>query len=322
MTLVLGFEDYLIPAQQLATSIQANFEQVKLHQFPDGETKVTLPTNLPKQLVICRTLNQPNHKLTELIITASAARSQGVEHITLVAPYLCYMRQDIAFNAGEAVSQKIIGKLLSDYFDSVITIDPHLHRISELIEAIPTKQAITLHATNAMSTFLQQHFSSPIIIGPDEESAQWVKAIAQPQQWRYSIANKQRFGDKQVAVSLGELTSGDLGAAESKVSESTISEPNSANDQPMNIENQDIVIVDDIASTGKTLEQTVIQLEPYKPASISVLVSHAFFVDGAVERLKDLGVNNIWSSDSVIHSSNAFSIIDTIAEQININQKP
>jgi len=305
MTLVLGFDEYYLPAKQLANAIQADFSLVKLHQFPDGEAKVTLPKNLPKQLIICRTLNQPNSKLTELIIAASAARTQGVEHITLVAPYLCYMRQDIAFNSGEAVSQKIIGKLLSDYFDAVITIDPHLHRISKLIEAIPTQQAITLHATNAMSTFLQQHFKSPIIIGPDEESAQWVKAIAKPQRWRYSVATKQRFDDKHVAVSLGDLT----------LSES--SEPHSANEQPMKIEDQDIVIVDDIASTGKTLEQTVQQLAPYKPASISILVSHAFFVDGSIDRLTKLAVNNIWSSDSVIHSSNAFSIIDTIAEQMS-----
>ena len=77
MTLVLGFDDYLIPAKKLADKIAANFDLIKLHQFPDGETKVTLPENLPKKIIICRTLNQPNHKLTELIITASAARAHS-----------------------------------------------------------------------------------------------------------------------------------------------------------------------------------------------------------------------------------------------------
>lgn len=302
MTMVLGFDDYAAPAEQLAACINANYSEVVLHHFPDGETKVTLPSKLPKQVIICRSLNQPNSKLIEIIIAASEARNQGVQHITLIAPYLCYMRQDIAFNAGEAVSQKIIGKLLSDYFDSVITIDPHLHRIDHLIEAIPTTQAITLHATSAMSAFLQQHFSSPIIIGPDEESAQWVEAIAKPQNWRYSVANKQRFDDKHVAVNLGKITGDDA---------------HIENDQSVNMKGQDIVIVDDIASTGKTLEQTVIQLQQYQPQSISIIVSHAFFVEGALERLKTLGVNNIWSSDSVVHSTNAFSIINTIAEQIN-----
>lgn len=301
MTLILGFDDYLLPAQQLAKILSAPFKQVELHQFPDGETKVTLPTKLPKNIVICRTLNQPNAKLTELIITASAARAQGVEHITLVAPYLCYMRQDIAFHEGEAISQKIIGKLLGDYFDRVITIDPHLHRINNLREAIPTEQAIALHASSAMSAFLQQQFSQPVLIGPDEESEQWVNAIAEPHQWDYAIATKERFGDKNVAVTLGDNSK-----------DTHDKKPN----QTVNLTNRDIIIVDDIASTGKTLEQAVKQIQQQAPASISIIVTHAFFVDNAIARLNNMGVANIWSSDSVLHNSNAFSIIDTIASQL------
>ncbi|MBA6291273.1 ribose-phosphate diphosphokinase [Colwellia sp. MB3u-70] len=296
MTLILGFDDYLLPAQQLAKSLSAAFKQVELHQFPDGETKVTLPTTLPKHIIICRTLNNPNAKITELIITAAAARNQGVKHITLVAPYLCYMRQDMAFNPGEAVSQKIMGNLLAAYFDSVITIDPHLHRINNLSEAIPITQACALHATGAMSQFLQQHFSQPVLIGPDEESEQWVKAIAQPHQWPYVIAKKARFGDKNVAVSLNTQDKNNIKA--------------------VSLSNRDVIIVDDIASTGKTLEQAVKQIQQQSPMSISIIVTHAFFVDNALTRLKDMGVTNIWSSDSVLHSTNAFSIIDTLARQL------
>lgn len=294
MTTILGFDDYFPPAQQLAKCLSIPIQKVELHQFPDGETKVTLPARLPKKVIICRTLNQPNTKLIELIITASAARAQGVEHITLVAPYLCYMRQDIAFKAGEAVSQKIIGELLSNYFDSVITIDPHLHRIIRLNQAIPSDQAVALHASSAMSSFLQQHFSQPVLIGPDKESEQWVKAIAKPHQWQYSIATKERFGDKNVAVTL---------------------ENNDKNIE-VNLTNRDVIIVDDIASTGKTLEQAVKQIQQQAPTSISIIVTHAFFVDNAIARLTNMGVANIWSSDSVLHSSNAFSIVDTVAEQL------
>mgnify|MGYP003627020598 CR=1 FL=1 len=298
MTIILGFDDYLPLAQQLAKSLSIPFKQVELHQFPDGETKVTLPTTLPKQVIICRTLNNPNAKLIELIITASAARAQGVEHITLVAPYLCYMRQDIAFHAGEAVSQKIIGNLLATYFDSVITIDPHLHRINNLSEAIPSNQAIALHATSAMSAFLQQHVSQPMLIGPDQESEQWVKAIAKPHQWHYAIATKKRFGDKMVAV--------------------TFETNDKENRNEVSLKNRDVIIVDDIASTGKTLEQAVKIIQQQAPASISIIVTHAFFVDNAITRLTNMGVANIWSSDSVLHNSNAFSIVETITEQLKI----
>lgn len=294
MSIIIGFDDYLSPAKQLAQSLSLSFQQVELHRFPDGETKVTIPTNLPKKIIICRTLNQPNPKLIELILTASAAREQGVEHITLVAPYLCYMRQDIAFNEGEAVSQKIIGKLIAEYFDRVITIDPHLHRIEHLSEAIPIEQAISLHATEAMSDFLKNKFESPVIIGPDEESFQWAQAIAKPRDWYYTIATKQRHSDTNVEVSFS----------------------NTDHSKQCSLTDRDIVIVDDIASTGKTLEQSVLQLQQHKPKSISIIVTHAFFVDDAIKSLNALGVNNIWSSDSVIHETNAFSIIDTIKAQL------
>jgi len=291
MTLVLGFTNYLSPAKQLAQCLASPFKHIDVHHFPDGESKVTLPVKLPKQIIICQSLNQPNEKLIELILAAQTAREQGVEHITLVAPYLCYMRQDIAFHAGEAVSQKIIGKLLSDYFDAVLTVDAHLHRIKHLSEAIPTADAIALYATPAMSALIKQHFENPVIIGPDEESNQWAEAIAKPHQWQYTIASKQRLGDKEVQVTLNDI----------------------------NLNKRDVVIVDDIASTGRTLEQTVKQLRPQSPQSISLIVTHAFFVDDSIKRLKALGVTNIWSSDSVLHSTNAFSVIDILARQISIS---
>jgi ribose-phosphate pyrophosphokinase len=295
MSLILGFDDYLTPAQQLAKRLSLPFKRIALHRFPDGETKVTLPTSLPKEVIICRTLNRPNEKLVELIISAAAAKMQGVERLTLVAPYLCYMRQDIAFAPGEAISQKIVGKLLSEYFDGVITVDPHLHRIQHLSEAIPHTQAITLYATSAMAAFLKQHFTDPVLIGPDEESVQWVKSIAKVHHWHYAIANKQRFGDNKVEVSFPA---------------------NLSDNRSLSLKNRDVIIVDDIASTGKTLEQTALQIRQQEPSSISVIITHAFFPDDVITRLGKIGVDNIWSSDSVLHSSNAYSIVDTIAKQL------
>jgi ribose-phosphate pyrophosphokinase len=301
MTLLLGFDDYLPQAEKLANDLTLPMKVVNLHQFPDGETKVTLPPSLPQKVIICRSLHQPNNKLIELIITAAAAKNQGVKHITLVAPYLCYMRQDKAFHTGEAISQKIIGKLLSEYFDRVITVDPHLHRINNLGEAIPNSEAVTLNATLAISDFIKQKFTQPIIIGPDEESQQWVKAIAAPHRWMYTIATKERYSDTQVKVSFSDNTS-----------EKNIS---------LDLAGQDLIIVDDIASTGKTLIQAVIQLQHQKPRSISIIVTHAFFVDSAIKQLNELGVSNIWSSDSIPHATNAFSIIDTVAEKIKMTLK-
>ncbi len=292
--LVLGFPDYHQQASEFAEAASLPYAEVKLHSFPDGESKLTLPESLPEQVILFRSLDKPNEKLVELILVAAAARRQGCQHLTLVVPYLCYMRQDIAFHPGEVVSQKIIGQLLADYFDAVITVDSHLHRINHLAEAIPiaAENAINLTATRPMAEFIQSHCEQAFLIGPDGESEQWVKAIASLETLDFCVAHKQRFGDHEVKVTMPQA----------------------------NFKDRNIVLVDDVASTGRTLEAAIRDIKPYHPASVSILVTHALFVGEALPRLRAVGVDNIWSCDSINHPTNAVSLAKLLAgvEQITI----
>ena len=78
-------------------------------------------------LVVC-TLDHPDSKLVSLVLVAETARDLGARSVTLVAPYLGYMRQDARFHPGEGVTSLYVGRLLSSVFDRLVTIDPHLHR--------------------------------------------------------------------------------------------------------------------------------------------------------------------------------------------------
>lgn len=291
--LILGFPECEQQVEKLADITGINHAEVVIHRFPDGESKLTLPENLPVHVIIYRSLDHPNDKLVELLLVAAAARQQGCSQLTLMAPYLCYMRQDIAFNPGEIVSQKIIGKLLADNFDAVITVDSHLHRIQHLSEAVPLKTAINLTATHPMSDFLKEKLENPFLIGPDEESEQWVAAIAEFQGFDYAVAHKERHGDKDVTIKLPQA----------------------------GYEGRDLVLLDDVASTGRTLEIAATELIKFNPSSISILVTHALFVDDAIERLCKLGIDNIWSCDSVIHPSNRISLAGLLGECVKkLNQ--
>jgi len=286
--LLLGFPEYHQQAAQLAEAASLPYQQIKIHKFPDGESQIFLPPELPKHIILCRSLDHPNQKLIELLMAAASAREQGVETISLVVPYLCYMRQDKAFHPGEVVSQPIIGKLLAQSFDHVLTVDAHLHRIDKLSDAIPVQAAVNITATDPMAHFIQNHLNNPFIIGPDAESEQWVAEIAEHFDMDYCIAAKQRLGDKSVIVTL----------------------------PPANYQGRDIVIVDDVASTGKTLLATAKKVAEFKPNSISVLVTHALFVDDAINELRTAGINNIWSCDSIPHHTNKIKLADFLAKQL------
>lgn len=288
--LVLGFPDSRRQAQAMAVAANLPYAEISVHAFPDGESKLVLPLPLPAEIVLFRSLDRPNEKLVELILAAASARRQGATTLTLVAPYLCYMRQDIAFHPGEVISQKIIGRLLADYFDAVITVDSHLHRIHHLVEAIPVakEKAINLTATQPMATFLQTRFSNAFLLGPDDESEQWVKAIASHEQLDYAVAHKQRFGDREVKVTLPSV----------------------------DLQNRDVVVLDDVASTGRTLLAAIEGMQVQRPASVSVLVTHALFLGNALPDLKQAGVANIWSCDSIVHQTNAVSLAGLLADAV------
>ena len=289
---LLGFPDYRLQAKNLARLLKVEYAEVDIHQFPDGESRIKLPTEIPDRIIICRSLNNPNEKLIELYFIIKAARQKGCEHITLVAPYLCYMRQDKAFSPGEIVSQRLTGRFLGGLVDELITIDPHLHRINSLDEIIKVKRSATLTAAPLISNHISLQISDPLIVGPDEESSQWVKQVAEIHNYDYLIADKTRHDDRQVDIVLPES----------------------------DIANRNVVLVDDMASTGKTLLNTALQLKELGANNIYCAVTHALFVENAYEELLDAGIKQIWSTDSITHPSNCISLTTLLADNLTSDQ--
>ena len=289
-TCLLSFADYREPAERLAHCLDLPYAEISLHRFPDGESRVQLPVTNADHLLICRSLDNPNNKLIELMLTAATARDMGIKQLSLVAPYLCYMRQDIAFHAGEAVSQKIVGRYLAAQFDNIITVDPHLHRTSNLHEAVPCRQAISLSASNILGEFLVSHNRPYVLIGPDEESRQWVSEVAAVGGFRFEIATKSRLSDRQVEVILSDL----------------------------NVRGADVILVDDMISTGHTLLEATKILYTQGAASVNCLVTHALHSQEVIEMLQAAGVDTIWSTDSILHDSNCIHLAKLLATGVKL----
>lgn len=285
--LLLGFPESRDAARRVADRAGLPYADIGVHRFPDGESKLTLPPVTTAQMILYRSLDWPHDKLVELLLASRALRARGVERLSLVAPYLCYMRQDMAFAPGEIVSQPIVGGWLADVFDDVITVDPHLHRISRLSEAVPARNAIALSAAPAFVDYLQrQDGSKRVLMGPDSESAQWVGGIAQAAGLPWAVASKQRRGDRSVVVTL-----------------------------PDDIEfaGQTVILLDDMASTGRTLAAAAEQCRLRGASDIRVLVTHALFVNDSLAHLRQSPISHIGSSDSIPHSTNVVSLAGLLA---------
>lgn len=284
---VLGFSEFNRQGRALAEQLSCPYREIEVRRFPDGEALVKIPTPLPDRIIICRSLNHPDEKLIEVLLAAKTAREHGVEFISLVAPFLCYMRQDKSFQPGEAVSQSIIGKLIAQMVDEVITVDAHLHRVTHLNDAVPCARAVNLSSTPFMARFLRQNVNNPLLVGPDRESEQWVAALARTIKIDWIVCDKQRLGDRRVHVALPHNT---------------------------DVSNRCAVIIDDMVATGHTIAETAKTLRAAGASTIHCMVTHPLFVDGADQLLTESGITNIWSSDSVTHQSNVIELAPLLAQ--------
>ena len=288
MSLLLHFEDEAVLAQALAAALGWPCAVLRCHRFPDGELKLTLPPVLPERTVLLRGLQQPNEKLVQLLLAAPAARELGARHLTLVSPYLAYMRQDIAFSPGEAVSQRHLGCALAAWFDTVVTIDPHLHRIATLDEALPGRKGIALSAAPAVGAWVAAEVGSALLLAPDEEGGQWARAAALAGGLEHGVCHKERRGDRDVAVRLPEI----------------------------DLRGRHVVLVDDVASTGRTLIEAATAALAAGAASVDAAVTHALFDDSAAALIAAAGIGQVWSSNSVPHPSNVISVVPLLAQAL------
>jgi len=286
---LLYFDDEQAAALDLIRAADLVPAKVQRHFFPDGEIRLRLPDALPEHVVLLRTLDHPNEKLVELLLAARTARSLGARHITLVAPYLAYMRQDIAFNPGEAVSQRIVGRFLADLFDAVITVDPHLHRVATLAEAVPARQAIVLSGAPLLADLIAARRPGALLIGPDGESAQWIAQAAARHGFDHAVCTKLRHGDHAVAIAL----------------------------PPVALAGRAVVLLDDVASTGHTVAQAARLLLAAGAATVDVAVTHALFSSESLKMMRDAGVGEIWSTDCIAHPTNAVSVTPLLAQALH-----
>ena len=272
----------------LCQQLPASEGKFTWHHFPDGESYVRINTSVPGcHCIVLADLSSPDEKYLPLIYLAETLRELGALSIGLVAPYLSYMRQDRRFQAGEAISSRIFASQLSQHFDWLVTVDPHLHRYDDLnaIYSIPT---VVTHAAPLLAGWLQTQ-SQILLLGPDAESLQWVKEVARLSHHPYVIASKQRLGDRDVIISLPDISQ---------------------------YKSRTVVIIDDVIASGQTLVACINALHKQGVRRIYCAAIHGIFADGIAEVLLAQGVERLVTSNAIVHDSNVFDLTGLLLESI------
>lgn len=274
---------------KLAKNLKASLGQAQFRRFPDGESYVRILSEVKdKNVILVCTLHHPDDKFLSLYFFCKTAKSLGAKNVCLAAPYLSYMRHDKIFNPGEGVTSGYFGKLISEFVDGIVTIDPHLHRVRSLssIYSIPN---VVVHAAEEISKWIRQYINDPVLIGPDEESKNWVSSVAENANSPFIILNKVRYGDRKVKITLPDIDE---------------------------YKGKTPVLVDDIISTAKTMIEVLEHLKNKKMKAAVVIGIHAVFAGYAYQNLMDSGVGRIVTCNTILHPTNEIDLSDELGKGI------
>jgi len=276
-------------AKSLAKKLHVKYVPLDVGEFPDGDMYMRFKAKSfkGKKLVIVQSFQpHPDMSLFDVIWAAETAKDLGARKVILVAPYLAFMRQDKRFNAGEAISSKIMSKLLNKSIDKIITIDPHLHRYKSLKD-IFTISAVKLTANDLIGDFVKRKIKNPVIIGPDWESYQWADKIAKQVGAESTCLAKTRFSSRRVT---------------SKITRN------------VEIKEKNVVIIDDIISTGHTIIEAAKKAHKKGAKSVTAIGVHGLFVEG-MDKLKK-HVDYIYTTNTIVHKTNKIDVLPLLLKEL------
>jgi len=267
-------------AKRISLDLHAEYKNIELRIFADGESKIRLDNMAKKNCIIVHSTYPPTDQhLMQLFMIMYKCKEDGAKDICVVSPYLAYTRQDKIFVDGEIITINLVGKILACLgITKLITIDTH--KPNALNYSFAT---IDLTAIPSLSSYVKHNLTmnNPIVISPDEGGIERAKKFAGliNANSLSLVKTRDRFtGD----VSISLLDQGPL-------------------------KNCDALIVDDMISTGASIMKTIELLKKYHIGNVYAICTHALLLDDAKQKLLNAGIKEVISTNSI---PNEFAKVD------------
>ena len=279
-------------ANTVANQLDVTSGKLEVRRFPDGEKYLRILNEVKNEhvIVIQSMHHTPDDFLFEYLLLVDALKDLGAKRVTSFVPYFAYARQDERFKPGEALSFKTVSKLIQSVgTDEIFTIDMHQHRVvkSSEVFGIPSHN---LSAMRLLADYVRKEgkLTNPLVIGPDAEAEQWAKLAAESLNAEYDVFEKKRLGDSKVEIRPRKSSAKD----------------------------RDVLIVDDIISTGGTIIEASKILFSQGARRIEVACTHPILASEALSRILAIGVANVVGTDTVPCPISYVSVAPLIADNV------
>lgn len=289
---IIGGSSGRVLATLVARQLGLKVSGVEIKRFPDGEKYLRVDEDLAGQdVVIVQSIHhEPDELLVEYFLLCDTVKDLGANKVIAVLPYFAYARQDSRFKPGEAVSFKTVTKLIEDVGTAeLFSVDMHQHRVERASDLFRIP-AHNLTAAPLLAEYVKTETSlqKPIVIGPDEESEQWAFTAAKVLGADHDVLEKKRLGPEKVEITTRSL----------------------------DVLGRDVLLIDDIISTGGTIIEASRILKGQGARRLIVACTHPILAHDALARIYESGAEIVVGTDTVPSPISYVSVAPLIADAI------
>ena len=269
-------------ALSIAQALGAKAQFPVVEKFPDGETHIVAPSVKGTAVYVQTMHPYPNEMLVEMEYTADLLKELGADKIVAVVPYLAYTRQDTRHMDGEGIAVKSMLRMLEKAgVSDIVSVDIHLHRLS--LKDMSSLASVKLHEVSAVDALAKESgrfLKAPVVVGPDSESERWAKRAAELLGSSYDVLEKNRISPTEIEIK----------------------------PKTLDVKGRDVLIIDDIVSTGDTIKKVIESLRAKGANKIAAAFTHGVLSgEDAAAGLYRAGATYLISTNTI---NNEFSRVD------------
>lgn len=258
-------------AERICARLGIELGAVEATRFPDGEINIKINDDVRGSdvFIIQSTCPPVNDNLIELLILIDCVKRASAERVTAVIPYFGYARQDRKAEGRVPITAKLVANLLTaSGVDRILTVDLHASQIQGFFD-IPVDH---LYAAPVLIDYLQrERIVNPVIVAPDVGSIKMARGYAKRLNAHLAIVDKRRAGPRQTEAIhiIGD------------------------------IKGKNVIMVDDMISTGTTVSQAAKALKNRGARDVYLCATHPVFCGGAVGKLEKARIKKVIVTDTI-----------------------
>jgi ribose-phosphate pyrophosphokinase len=288
MTIVIGGTSSEQLAKKIANKLKSKCIVCKLRIFPDGESKITLDKIPRGKIILIQSIYPPvdSNLIRGLSIISQARLSSS--QVYAVIPYLGYARQDRQFLPGEIITMKLIAKMFKAAgATKIIVVDIHSKKALEHFQ-IPSQNISAID--ELVKYFKKLNLRNPLVVSPDKGGIERARNFANSLGVDFIALEKDRNRKT------GNVTIKTKGLD--------------------GVKNRDMIIVDDMISTGGSIVKAAEFLKKQKSGKIYACCTHALLIKDAEKKIRRAGVTKIISANTIPGNTAVVDISSLIVKAI------